>query len=106
MRAAAIVTGVLGLGTAAVFAVAALTATLFPNGTVVGSGWNPMMERGWAGVEPAMPVPAPFVIEEAPDVILRGDGTGGGVITDAFQALPGDIVVTEDANGVELAPAP
>jgi len=66
MRAGAIVTGVLGLGTAVVFAVAALTATLFPNGTVVGSGWNPMMERGWVGGDVAQPVPAPMVIEVDP----------------------------------------
>jgi hypothetical protein len=107
MRAGAIVSGVLGAGTALVFALAALTATLFPNGTIVSSGLNPMMDRGWVNVAPAMPVPAPFVIQGEPDVFLRGDGTGGGVVVpDGFEALPGDIVDTEGANGVEFQPAP
>ncbi len=111
MRAGVIVTGVMGLGTALVFAVAALTSTLFPNGTVVGGGMNGMMvERGFGGGGIAMPVPAPAVpvpapaIDIAPDVNVRVDP--GIMAPNDFKALPGDIVVTDDANGVELAPAP
>lgn len=61
MRGGLLVTGVLGIGTALVFAAAALTATLFPNGTVVTTQWGGWNGRcfdcgGWA--EP-MPVPLP-----------------------------------------------
>ncbi|HYO44031.1 MAG TPA: hypothetical protein VES19_12600 [Candidatus Limnocylindrales bacterium] len=104
MRAGVVVTGVLGLGTAVVFALAALTASLFPNGTVVATGSNPMMERGWVGVDPAMPVPAPFVFEDVPKVNIRGND--GIVVPEGFEPLPGDIVVTDGANGVGLEPAP
>jgi len=44
MRRILICTGVLGGGTALVFALAALTATLFPHGTVVQGQWGP-----WGG---------------------------------------------------------
>ena len=40
MRAGLVVTGVLGTGTVLVFALAGLVATLFPNGTLVASGWS------------------------------------------------------------------
>ncbi len=50
MRRILICSGVLGLGTALVFAAAALTANLFPNGTLVSSGWNGPMTRGGWGV--------------------------------------------------------
>lgn len=40
MRRILVCTGVLGGGTAIVFALAALTATLFPTGTSVSSTWN------------------------------------------------------------------
>ena len=89
MRAGLVVTGVLGLGTAVVFAFAALTATLFPNGTVVATNpWgNPMM-RNWAGGDLAVPMPAP-AIDVAPDVLIE--------TTDGVKTLPGDIVVSEPA---------
>jgi hypothetical protein len=44
MRRILICTGVLGGGTALVFALAALTATLFPQGTLVQAQWG-----GWGG---------------------------------------------------------
>jgi len=40
MRRILACTGVLGGGTAHVFALAAATAILFPQGTLVSSGWN------------------------------------------------------------------
>ena len=40
MRRILVCTGVLGGGTALVFALAAATAMLFPQGTLVASGWN------------------------------------------------------------------
>ncbi|HYO44030.1 MAG TPA: hypothetical protein VES19_12595 [Candidatus Limnocylindrales bacterium] len=50
MRRVLVCTGVLGGGTALVFALAAATAMLFPQGTLVGSGWN-------GGMMFAKPVP-------------------------------------------------
>jgi len=83
---ALVVTAVLGIGTALVFGAAALTATMFPNGTTVAAGWN----GGWMTKE-AIPVPAPAVnvVPWAPDAV---DGSGGGVLTPDFKALPGDTV--------------
>jgi hypothetical protein len=93
MRAPAIVTGVLGLGTVLVFALAALTASLFPNGTIVSTGWNPMMDRGWGiGGGGVVPMPAPVFVEG--DVNVDGVFVGNG----DFEALPGDIVVPEPAR--------
>ncbi len=40
MRRILVCTGVLGGGTALVFALAATTAMLFPQGTLVSPGWN------------------------------------------------------------------
>jgi hypothetical protein len=95
MRAPAIVTGVLGLGTVLVFALAALTASLFPNGTIVSTGWNPMMDRGWGiGGGGAVPMPAPVFVEG--DVNVRVDD-GVFVGNGEFKALPGDLVVPEPA---------
>ena len=74
MRRVLICSGVLGGGTALVFALAALTATLFPHGTVVASqfGWG----GGWAeeGMKPmpAMPVPDVFVSEDGFDPADEG----------------------------------
>jgi hypothetical protein len=84
---AAIVAGVLGLGTVLVFGAALLTASLFPNGTALGSGWNGWnggMEKGWGG---GIPVPVP-----APDVFTPVEETATDDAID-FQPLPGDIVV-------------
>ena len=77
MRRVVICSGVLGGGTALVFALAALTATLFPHGSVVPT--NPF---GWGGrdvvfveggVAPAIPVPMPVDLR-APVVV---DDFGG-----------------------------
>jgi hypothetical protein len=94
MRAGLVVTGVLGLGTAVVFAFAALTAALFPSGTLVGGGMNGvMMDQRFVGGGVAIPMPAPAV-NLAPDVIVEAppvDGSGG---IDR-RTLPGDVVVSE-----------
>ena len=63
MRRALICTGVLGGGTAIVFALAALTASLFPHGTVVPNqfGWGGGLTRVddmGVQVAPAMEEPA------------------------------------------------
>jgi hypothetical protein len=74
-----------------VFALAALTATLFPNGTVVRTNWNgPWVERGWGiggGIAPVpMPVPFPampepgIVEEDVPDVFLDDVDVSGDVV--------------------------
>jgi hypothetical protein len=100
MRRVLIVSGVLGIGTALVFAAAALTATLFPNGTVVGGGWNGggMVNKGGWGV--AAPVPAPVVM---PDVVVPDAGT---TVPDV-QPLPGDTVGGGGAGAsFEVQPAP
>jgi hypothetical protein len=99
---ALIVTGVLGAGTAIVFAFAALTATLFPNGTVVSSGWNGgawMAKEDWGGGV-AVPMPMPAV--EAP---LRLED--GFIAPNAgFEPLPGDVVITVDGEPEAIQPAP
>jgi hypothetical protein len=75
MRRIVICSGVLGGGTALVFALAALTATLFPHGTIVptnqfGWGGGPMVMNGVRigpaieDVAPAIAVPAPMVIQD------------------------------------------
>lgn len=89
MRRILICSGVLGVGTALVFAAAALTATLFPNGTLVSSGWNGgMVMRGW---DVAVPAPAPM-FEVAPDA--------------GFQPLPGDTVGDGPVVVDEAPPSP
>ncbi len=68
MQRVLIVSGVLGIGTAVVFGLAALTATLFPNGTTVAGGWNgAMIDQGWAGGKGG-PVPMPI----GPDTVGSG----------------------------------
>jgi len=98
MRRILICSGVLGGGTAIVFALAALTASLFPNGTVLSTGWNgPWLDQRivWGG----MPVPAPVVLEgPAPDP--------GFMVTDEFQPLPGDMTGDGWDGGGEVTPAP
>jgi hypothetical protein len=62
MRQIVIVSGVLGGGSALVFALAGLVATLFPNGSLVASSWNGgFSDRGWGkgGVVAPMPMPIP-----------------------------------------------
>jgi hypothetical protein len=80
MRPILIVTGVLGGGSALVFAVAALVATLFPTGTLVAaSPWNGgVFMKG--GV--AVPMPAPGIVNGTDTPIFLPDGSqlqpGGG----------------------------
>ena len=101
-------TGILGGGTALVFALAALTAIAFPQGTRVAAGWNganggPWVKDAWGG-EVAVPVPAPAV-DVAPFVIERG--ADGVAIPDAgLQPLPGDIVMPDADSSPEVAPDP
>jgi hypothetical protein len=108
MKRILVCTGVLGGGTALVFALAALTAIAFPQGTRVAAGWNganggPWVKDAWGGGV-AIPVPAPAV-EVAPFVIQRG--TDGVAIPDAgFRPLPGDIVAPDANPGTEVAPSP
>jgi poly(3-hydroxybutyrate) depolymerase len=82
MKRILVCTGVLGGGTALVFALAAATAMLFPQGTLVASGWNngmvfakpmpmPVLERGGVFVDDVLEMPAvevPMVVfpEEVP----------------------------------------
>lgn len=90
MRAGLLVTGVLGAGTVLVFVAAALTASLFPGGTVVNPTWNGggvWVERGW-GV--AVPAPMPVVIDE--DMAWPEGRDGGTVVGEPFMPLPGDLV--------------
>lgn len=70
MQRAAFVGGTLGLGTALVFAAAALAASLFPNGGTVNVGWNGvMMEKG---------APVPIAVPAGGGRI----DVGGGVVID------------------------
>jgi hypothetical protein len=71
MRRIVLVSGVLGTGTVLVFALAALTATLFPQGTLVRTQWAGGWQRGMfleedvaaGGVEFAMPAPMPVPMD-------------------------------------------
>ena len=100
MRAAVVVTGVLGMGTALVFAAAGIVSAAFPSGTLVNSQWNGGCFDcgGWGkggGIAVPMPMPVPmpgfegvpekgFVIED------------GGAAIDLAPAMPagtdGDVV--------------
>lgn len=82
MRRILICSGVLSVGTALVFAVAALTATLFPNGTLLSTGWNGggMWDRGW-GVAVPMAMPG----QMAPDV--RWEVEAGEVTVDREEVV-------------------
>ena len=71
MRRVVICSGVLGGGTALVFAVAALTASLFPHGTTVpssmwggGGGVMRVDDVGMPMVMPAIDEPDVFLVEE------------------------------------------
>ena len=89
MRRILICSGVLSVGTALVFAAAALTATLFPNGTLVSTGWNGggMWDRGW-GVAVPMPMPG----QMAPDVM--------------WEVGPGEVTVDSEEIVEDPAPVP
>jgi hypothetical protein len=80
MRRILVCTGVLGGGTALVFALAAATAMLFPQGTVVSAGFNgnvmfgqtapafggPVMVKGVNSVVPVLEAPDVAVPDPAP----------------------------------------
>jgi hypothetical protein len=105
MRRILICTGVLGGGTALVFALAALTAVAFPQGTLVSTGWNGggWGKEGWGGR--VMPVPMPAV-EWAPAVEQAPGGDGFTIPNDGFQPLAGDIVASEERGAIEVTPVP
>jgi hypothetical protein len=77
MQRALIASGVLGLGTALVFGAAALTASLFPNGSAVAASFNGgdmMFAKPGMG---AMPVPMPAQpVFAQPGVVVGGGGQG------------------------------
>ena len=81
MRRVVICSGVLGGGSALVFALAAVTATLFPHGTIV-----PTNQVGWGGggvwVDDVrmMPNAGPLAIPVAEPFVVLGDD--GGEFTD------------------------
>jgi hypothetical protein len=107
MKRILICTGVLGGGTALVFALAALTAIAFPHGTRVTAGWNggPWVKDAWGGgVTVPVPVPAPAV-DVAPQVIVP-DTRDVTIPDGSFQPLPGDVVAPEATSGLEVAPSP
>ena len=64
MQRAAIVSGVLGLGSVLVFGAAALASALFPNGGTVNAGWN-----SFGGFERGVAMPAPMPVQVDPDVL-------------------------------------
>jgi len=106
MKRILVCTGILGGGTALVFALAALTAVAFPQGTRVASGWNgvnggPWVKDAWGGGV-VVPMPAPAV-DVAPFEVDR-DADGFAIPDPAFKPLPGDLVVPEADSGAEVAP--
>ena len=88
MQRALIASGVLGLGTALVFGAAALTASLFPNGSTVAAGFN---GGDMIFAKPGMAVPMP----PQPVFAQPGVVVGGGVAPDVapaptIQPVPSD----------------
>jgi hypothetical protein len=84
MQRALIASGVLGLGTAIVFGAAAVTASLFPNGSTVAASFNgsDMMFAKPAMGGMAVPMP-PQPVFAQPDV-----NSGGGVQVGWVEPLP------------------
>jgi hypothetical protein len=72
MQRALIASGVLGLGTALVFGAAALTATLFPNGSTVAATFNGGWERGGVMMGGG-PVPMPAPVFAKPGIVVTDD---------------------------------
>lgn len=71
MRSAVIVSGVLGVGTAVVFALAAVASSMFPDGGTVLSGWN-------GGARDISVVGGPTMIgAPVPQPVFVGRGSGG-----------------------------
>ena len=102
MRRILICSGVLGGGTALVFTLAALTATLFPSATVLGTGWNgPWLDQraGWGGMPVPVPVPAPIMLD-APAVDPEFS------VSEKVAPLPGDQALEWSVDGEWDAPAP
>jgi hypothetical protein len=66
MQRAAIVSGVLGLGSVLVFGAAALASALFPNGGTINAGWNSFGRFE----ERAIAMPAPMPVQVDPDVFI------------------------------------
>jgi hypothetical protein len=68
MRDAVIVSGVLGLGCAVVFALAAMAWAVFPNGSMVSVGyWGGKVEVFGGGPLPAVDPPIIDVPDEGPE---------------------------------------
>jgi hypothetical protein len=81
MQRAAIVSGVLALGSVLVFAAAALAAALFPNGGTVSTGWNAWGKDVNVGGGIAVPAPMPAI---RPGVIID-EGKGGVALPDPVE---------------------
>ena len=73
MRAGLIVTGVLGIGTAAVFGLAAVASAAFPQGSTIATMWNGVWNG--AGIVKAMPQP---IAVPAPGVVVIDNSSSGG----------------------------
>jgi hypothetical protein len=74
VRAGVIVTGVLGAGSALVFALAIAVSAMFPNGGSIASNFNQVFMNGARGGAIAMPVAVP-----APTwIIVPASGNNGG----------------------------
>jgi hypothetical protein len=94
MRNGLIVTGVLGLGTAAVFGLAALASAAFPQGGTVGGMWN----GSWGGVGIDKPMPVQIAVP-APGFVVDGSTNGGGSSSGGLEIVP------PDAGGFPVTPS-
>lgn len=81
MRSVVVVSGVLGVGTAVVFALAAMAASMFPDGGTVMSGWNGSIRNFGGGVVVDGPVPAPVIVND--QVIDAGPTIGPSIVPDS-----------------------
>lgn len=87
MRRILACSGVLGGGTAVVFALAALASVAFPHGTTVATSWG----GGWAKPMPMGVAPVPALVERA---LIVDDAA-----TDGPLAVPGPVVVPAPERG-------
>ena len=102
MRNVVVVSGVLGIGTALVFALAALAATMFPNGTLVNNnGWNGGCFDcgGWGKPGIGVPMPMPMPVDGGEKGIIMG-GAGPVMVVDDPGVAVEDLAV-EEAGGTD-----
>jgi len=103
MRRILVLTGVLGGGTAVVFALAAMTSALFPNGTMVSSSWSGASILQSVDMAAPMTGPAvrlgPITNATGRSMVIADDGVAGGMIKIQIDA-DGNPILDADGNPI------